>query len=649
MSAGKIILFCIGGLLLNVAGSAFAQYFNLPVYLDTAGTIYIAALGGYVPGIVVGFLTNLVKAGFTPSEMYYGSVSILVAIFAAFSARRGFFDSYIKMFVLIIPLALITGTCDLLIEDFLNSTNLLKSVNEFESSFGDNLIKEILDKGLSLLIAFVLLKSSPSDVKESLRSLGRRQAPLPDEMKDALNERNYLSSSLRTKTLTLLMLSSLFVSFSIALISYLLFKDAAIDDRIKSVDAMDAVILSDLNPDHIDEYIEHGRILEEYRKIEEKFYTLKNTNRDIKFIYVYRIEADGCHVVFDLNTSAIDADKPGEVVPFEESLEPYIDDLLAGRPIPPIITDDKYGYLLTLYKPLYDENGDCQCYAAVDLSMEILSDYTHTFVIKLLTLFAGCFVFIFAIGLAFVENNIVLPVNTMAYCARNFSYDSEEARERNIERMKGLRIKTGDEIENLYSALIRTTENLLNYFKYLQRAKGQVADMQEKVSAMDKKAHIDSLTGVNNKMSYVEATEQLDKKIAAGNAKFCIVMIDVNYLKKVNDTYGHERGNEYLVNACRLTCGVFGKEHVYRVGGDEFVVIIEGDKVSLCKYFVAQFKTEMDHKLSNEMLALWEKVSAAVGVAYYEAGVDKTAEEVFKRADKEMYANKLAMKAARTD
>lgn len=649
MSAGKIILFCIGGLLLNVAGSAFAQYFNLPVYLDTAGTIYIAALGGYVPGIVVGFLTNLCKAGITPSEMYYGSVSILVAIFAAFSARRGFFDSYIKMFVLIIPLALITGTCDLLIEDFLNSTNLLKSVNEFESSFGGNFINEIIDKGLSLLVAFVLLRFSPPDVKESLRSLGRRQAPLPDEMKDALNERNYLSSSLRTKTLTLLMLSSLFVSFSIALISYLLFKDAAIDDRIKSVDAMDSVVLSNINPEHVDDYIKHGRTLEEYRKIEEKLYTLKNTNSDIKFIYVYKVEADGFHVIFDLNTSMIEADKPGDVVEFEESLAPYIDDLLAGKPIPPIITDDEYGYLLTLYKPLYDKNGDCQCYAAVDLSMDILSDYAHTFVIKLIALFAGCFVFIFAIGLAFVENNIILPVNTMAYCAKNFSYDNEAAREKNIERMKSLRIKTGDEIENLYSALIRTTENLLNYFRYLQRAKGQVADMQVKVLEMDKIAHIDSLTGVKNKTAYTEEIAKLDKKIAAGAAEFCIVMIDVNYLKRVNDTYGHERGNEYLINACRLACGVFGKEHVYRVGGDEFVVLIEGDKVSLCKYFVAQFGVEMNHKLSNEMLALWEKVSAAVGVAYYEAGKDKTADEVFKRADKEMYANKLAMKAARTD
>ena len=144
-------------------------------------------------------------------------------------------------------------------------------------------------------------------------------------------------------------------------------------------------------------------------------------------------------------------------------------------------------------------------------------------------------------------------------------------------------------------------------------------------------------------------TEQIDKKISAGNAAFCIVMVDVNFLKRVNDTYGHERGNEYLINACRLVCSVFGAEHVYRIGGDEFVVIVEGDRVSLCRYFVKQFKAEMDRKNANALLEPWEKVSAAVGVAFYDKAVDKTADEVFKRADKEMYANKLAMKAQRTD
>ena len=349
-----------------------------------------------------------------------------------------------------------------------------------------------------------------------------------------------------------------------------------------------------------------------------------------------------------MDTATFDGDKAGSLVEFDKSLESYKDDLIAGRPIPPIISDDEYGYLLTLYKPLYDINGKCVCYAAVDYSMDILSEYIRNFIIKLIALFLGCFIFISAVSLAFVENNIILPINTLAYYAWNFSFNSVSVRRKNTERIKNLKIRTGDEIENLYSALLRTTENILKYLETLQRARTQITDMMAKVFEMDAIAHKDSLTGIKNKTAYVEATALLDDKISVGNAEFFIAMIDVNFLKRVNDTYGHERGNEYLINASKLICSVFGEEHVYRIGGDEFVVIIEGDKVSLCKYFIKQFQAEMERKNSNPSAEPWEKVSAAVGTAIYKAGVDKSADEVFKRADKEMYANKLAMKAART-
>ena len=57
----------------------------------------------------------------------------------------------------------------------------------------------------------------------------------------------------------------------------------------------------------------------------------------------------------------------------------------------------------------------------------------------------------------------------------------------------------------------------------------------------------------------------------------------------------------------------------------------------------------MTRKNANDLLEPWEKVSAAVGVAFYDPKIDTNADDVFKRADKEMYDNKIAMKAQRTD
>ena len=644
----KTFLICLVALIVNLLGFFIVEKFNLPLFLDTGGTIFIAALGNYELGIALGFFTNLSKSFVEPTEMYFCSVSVAVAIITTFFARKGFYQKFWKALFMVPILTFVTGTCDLLIESFLELTDTLEPVKEFKVNFIEDFIYEFLDKGLSVLAVFISLKFISPQTKKFFRTLGQKQAPLSDEMKSIVSEQSYLSSSLRTKMLVILTVCSLLLSFSVSLISYLLFKDSAVNDRIKNVDGMVTLLVSEINPYRVDDYAEYGRRLEDYKALEEKFYTVKNSNSNVKYLYVYRFLEEGCQVIFDLNTSNLEGDKAGMFINLDKTLYPYKEDLLAGRPIPPIISDDEYGYLLTLYKPVYDEKGKCQCYAAIDFSMDILPEYTRTFVIKLLALFLGCFVFIFAIGISFVENNIILPVNTMAYSARNFSYDSATAREKNIEQIKTLKIQTGDEIENLYSALLRTTENISRYLEHLQRAKTQVSDMRVRFTAMDEIAHKDSLTGVKNKTAYTEATALLDKKILAAQANFCIVMVDVNFLKRINDNYGHECGNTYLVNACRLVCAVFGEENVYRIGGDEFVVIIEGEKVSLIKYFLAQFKFEMDRKNTNDALQPWEKISAAVGVAYYEPSQDKNSDEVFKRADKEMYENKLAMKAART-
>ena len=644
----KATLICAAALIVNLLGYFITEKFNLPLFLDTGGTIFVAALGNYELGIAVGFFTNLSKSFVEPSEMYFCSVSVAIAIITTFFARKGVYTKFRQAFLMIPVLTFVTGSCDLLIESFLELTDTLEPAKEFQVNYIENFLYEFLDKSFSVIMAFVALKFVSPQTKKFFRMMGQRQAPLSEEIKHVVNEQSYLASSLRTKMLIILTVSSLLLSFSISLISYLLFKDAAVKDRIKTVDGMVTVLVTEINPYRVDDYINYGRELRDYKRLEEKFYAVKNSNSNIKYLYVYRFSDEGCQVVFDLNTAYLEGDKAGMLIGVDQSLYPYREDLIAGRPIPPIITNDEYGHLLTLYKPVYDASGRCQCYAAIDFSMDILSDYTRTFVIKLLALFLGCFVFILAIGLSFVENNIILPVNTMAYCAKNFSYGSAAARKKNMESIKNLQIHTGDEIENLYSALLKSTKNISNYLKHLQKARSQVSDMKVKVNAMDELAHKDSLTGVRNKTAYKEATALLDKKIIDGDADFCIIMVDVNFLKRINDNYGHECGNTYLINACKFVCAIFGAEHVYRVGGDEFVVIIEGEKVSLCKYLLTQFKFEMERKNANESLQPWEKVSAAVGIAYYEPTFDKTADEVFKRADKEMYANKLAMKAART-
>lgn len=641
-SALKLAGICVAGITLNVVCSIVVQALELSVYFDTFGTVFIAVLGGYIPGIAVGFFTNLINAKFNIEEMYFGFVNILIAIISTCFAHKGYYKKFSKVIMIIPATALVSGFFGTIVEEMVVSTSTNKTLADLIRHFLQNFPVELIDKGLAILAAFFLMKIIPLEIKNAFRLIGKMQAPLSKEMRMAINTNTAFTSSLRTKMIFNLMSITIIVAIFICAISYSLYIETTQREHVRIADGMINMVVNAINPYRVDEFIERGHQAEGYNEVERELYKIRASNSDIKFIYVYKIMEDGCHVVFDLDTADIPASSPGDIEEFDEEFYEDLDDLLAGRPIAPKISNGQFGYLLTIYKPVYNYTGKCVCYAGIDFSMKQINDYGRSFIAKVIALLAGAVVFILALGLSFIENNIILPVNTMAYCAKNFAYDSETARESNIERIKSLEIKTNDEIENLYAAFVKTTSDSMHYFENLKRAKIQVA-------VMDELAHKDALTGLKNKTAYVEKTAQFDADIEEGKAEFAIIMIDVNFLKKVNDTYGHEYGNIYLINAGELVCEVFGAENVYRVGGDEFVAVLDGEILNRCEGLVTNLRGTIEKLRADTKLEAWEKVSAAVGVAYYEAGVDTCAEDVFKRADALMYENKLAMKATRKD
>ena len=88
----------------------------------------------------------------------------------------------------------------------------------------------------------------------------------------------------------------------------------------------------------------------------------------------------------------------------------------------------------------------------------------------------------------------------------------------------------------------------------------------------------DPLTNVNNRTAYEDKEKYLQSLINSDSeTKFAIAMFDVNNLKLVNDSDGHDAGDAYLVRACHLICDIFKHSPVFRIGGDEFVAVLTGD------------------------------------------------------------------------
>lgn len=154
-------------------------------------------------------------------------------------------------------------------------------------------------------------------------------------------------------------------------------------------------------------------------------------------------------------------------------------------------------------------------------------------------------------------------------------------------------------------------------------------------------ANKDALTKVKNKHAYTQAVKELDEKAACGDTEFAVVVMDINGLKHVNDTQGHHAGDEYIKASCHIICTVFKHSPVFRIGGDEFAVLLTGEDYENREDLLEYFK---DIVMSNKKKGL---ASLASGMATYDSGLDSGVEAVFERADKAMYENKRLFKGLR--
>ncbi len=159
------------------------------------------------------------------------------------------------------------------------------------------------------------------------------------------------------------------------------------------------------------------------------------------------------------------------------------------------------------------------------------------------------------------------------------------------------------------------------------------------LSEAEDKAVRDELTGVKNKHAYALAEEEYNVKIESKSVDdFAIVVCDLNGLKDVNDTLGHQMGDQFIKAGCKIICTTFAHSPVYRVGGDEFVAIARGsDYENLDNLVETMDKVNKRNQKKGE-------VTIAVGVARFKG--QAVMSDIFDEADAKMYLNKKHMKKA---
>ena len=178
----------------------------------------------------------------------------------------------------------------------------------------------------------------------------------------------------------------------------------------------------------------------------------------------------------------------------------------------------------------------------------------------------------------------------------------------------------------LYSFVIRQETN--EYKRAIEEGKYREAKTHEELDTTKALAYSDPLTGVKNKHAYVELEEHIDLLIREGKMdKFSVIVFDLNDLKGINDTYGHDVGDKYIVKTCEKIGTFFKNDVIYRFGGDEFVLVLQGDS------YTKRYKVlEKFNMMVEECLGTDEPI-IATGIADFNLGKDNTLRAVFVRAE----------------
>ncbi|WP_310601516.1 GGDEF domain-containing protein [Anaerosporobacter sp.] len=178
-------------------------------------------------------------------------------------------------------------------------------------------------------------------------------------------------------------------------------------------------------------------------------------------------------------------------------------------------------------------------------------------------------------------------------------------------------------------------------FVYLTEIIKELYKKNMRMEVYKELAYTDVMTGTKNRTAFNEYVVGLEKRLLKQEIAG-ILVVDINNLKLANDSLGHQYGDKLIINVCKILKEVFSKSCVYRIGGDEFAVILEGN--DLKEYSVLAEKLDLMIEEYNQDMKQEEWLSIAKGVAVWNDVEVDSFEELFVKADNAMYTDKIEKK-----
>ncbi|MBR0380769.1 MAG: diguanylate cyclase [Mogibacterium sp.] len=385
---------------------------------------------------------------------------------------------------------------------------------------------------------------------------------------------------------------------------------------------------------------QHIKDTAEFKETQQKLRMIQDNN-NLQAVYLVWLDTDSEATVYLVDASHHEICEPGcfDAVIYDVDRKALED---PENGIAPDVTNTKeYGWIVAAGSPVFCD-GELVAFAGTDISMNAEMQQRNRFLLlEFAALLAVAAVFIL-ISLRLIDRMLIEPINKLSDTSEKY-WSGERSTVRH--EFSQLDIRTGDEIEALADSMKQMEQNINDHIASILDATTKLIATREHADAMDRAANIDALTKIRNKRAYDLETERLRREIADGSARFGLAMVDLNDLKRINDKYGHDKGDEAICALCQLICSVFVHSPVFRIGGDEFIVLLENHDYEHLDELKKAFSDEIE-KAGKEKEP-WKAISAAIGYAIFDPKRDSEIESVFKRADQDMYERKKKMKSRR--
>ena len=522
------ILISVCGVLLNTLLSFIMYKIGLPLYFDTLGTIAVAAITGYLfPAICTAVCTSVLCSFFYWPSIYLAFFNAIIAVITVVFVTKYSFKNIGKLFIYVLAVTVISALSVSVLQFVLNGLNdnsiTAKNAFAFSSAASvpylfslciTNFMLYFLEKCFISLFVILLTTFIPKTFLESFDEAAWSQKLISDTARQYINDnQSSMKNPLHKKIALTFVLTSMILVVLTEAIALRLYFDNTKKEKTQRAYSCVNLAADFIDASKIDDYLKYGAETPGYTETQERLTKILKSYDDIVYLYVLRIEENGGRFIFD--TDEAEPYATGQLVPFDSEFEKYLPALYEGKEIEPVTSDNIFGWLLTIYKPLVNAEGKTVCYVGADVSMRYVAGYMVRFIVKVLLIMTGFFIVIISFTIWSIGKNMSYPISAIAACVNRFSDSTEEqaALEENVKLIRSLNIQSGDEIQKLYDAICRMTLSQTEQIRDIRRLSESTVTMQDGliITMADMVENRDSDTG-----AHVQKTSAYVKIIVEG-------------------------------------------------------------------------------------------------------------------------------------